>query len=202
MRVHSIVAVSVASMSTFIVASSGYAQINNGGFENPSMVPAVTGEWQYVMGATRDSSSPRTGLFAANLNNTAQAANANVQQVTLPGSVLPGSTYVLSFWARASYGVSGIGQSQLAFLNSAGNILPGSPQFSNIPESAGYVRYTQNFIAPANSSAIFLGFNAVTGAVSGASSQVFLDDVRFAVIPEPASITAIGLVAAFMRRRR
>jgi MYXO-CTERM domain-containing protein len=69
---------------------------------------------------------------------------------------------------------------QLAFLNAAGNLLPGSPQFVNIPASASYVNYGENFTAPANASALLLAFNAVTGAVTGATAHLYVDDVSFA----------------------
>jgi hypothetical protein len=155
------------------------AQITNGGFEDPSDEPPVLGQWQYVAGALRDGANPRTGAFAANLDNLAEAANVNVQQQTAPGSITPGAEYALSFWAQADYGVSGVGQVQLAFLNAAGNILPGSPQFINIPPTASYAAYAQNFTAPASASALFLGFNSVTGAVTGATAHLFVDDVSF-----------------------
>jgi hypothetical protein len=163
-----------------LAARPSVAQINNGGFENPSDIPPALGQWQYVAGAIRDSTKPRSGSFAANLDNLAEVTNANVQQQTAVGSIVPGTEYALSFWAQANYGASGIGQVQLAFLNSALNILSGSPQFINIPPSANYVSYGQNFTAPANASALFLGFNAVTGAVMGATSHVYIDDVSFA----------------------
>jgi hypothetical protein len=162
-----------------LAAAPALAQITNGGFENPSDEPPVLGQWQYVAGAVRDTSMPHSGSFAANLENLAEATNVNVQQQTAAGSIVPGTEYELSFWAQAQYGVSGIGQVQLAFLNAGGNILPGSPQFINIPPSASYVAYEQTFMAPENAAALFLGVNSVTGAVAGASAHVYVDDVSF-----------------------
>jgi hypothetical protein len=162
-----------------LASAPAAAQISNGGFENPSDDPPVLGQWQYVAGAIRDTSMPHSGSFAANLENFSEATNVNVQQQTAVGSIVPGTEYELSFWAQAEYGVSGVGQVQLAFLNANGNILPGSPQFFSIPASASYVEYEQNFMAPANSAALFLGVNSVTGAVMGASAHVYVDDVSF-----------------------
>ncbi len=167
------------------------AQVSNGGFETNAV---GAGEWQYVSGAVRDTSNPHSGLFAANLNNISEANNSNVQQQTLIGSILAGESYTLRFFAQAQYGVSGIGQAQVAFLNSNGNILAGSPQFVNINASAGYVQYTQSFVAPNTASALFLGFNAVTGAVVGATSHVFIDDVSFTAVPEPSSASLLCIV--------
>ena len=178
------------------------AQVTNGGFELPSSAPPAAGEWQYNGGAVRDGTNPHTGSFEANLDNQSAAINVNVFQQTATGTVTPGTIYTLSFWAQASYGVAGEGQTQISFLNSTGGVLPGSPQFTQIPASAGYVKYTQTYTAPANASAAYVGFNAVTGAVTGASSHVYVDDVAFAPAPEPATLTCVAATAMMLRRKR
>lgn len=177
---------SIRIVATFALVSlacngtPGTAQIiANGGFEAPSDEPPVLGQWQYMSGAIRGSASVHGGSFAADMNNLAEATNVNVFQQTTPGSIAAGTQYTLSYWALADYGVSGIGQVQLAFLNEAGNILPGSPQFTNIPASASFVNYTHNFTAPINASALFVAFNSVTGAVTGATAHLVVDDVSF-----------------------
>ena len=180
------------------------AQVTNGGFELPSSAPPAAGEWQYINGAARDGTSVRSGSFAANLTNTAEAQNVNVFQQTLVGSVTPGTAYNLSFYSRAAYGVAGEGQLQVGFMNAGGGLLPGSPSFFQIPASASFVLNTRSLTAPANSSQFFIAFNAVTGAVTGASSVLFIDDVSMAAVqvPEPASLAAIGAGAAMLMRRR
>ena len=178
------------------------AQVSNGGFESNAV---GLGEWQYVSGAVRDTTNPHSGLFAANLNNSSQTTNTNVQQQTPIGSIVAGESYTLRFFAQADFANSGIGQAQVAFLNSSGNILQGSPQFITIAPSAGYVQYSQSFLAPTNASSLFVGFNAVTGAVGGASSHVFIDDVSFTAVPEPSSVSLLcicGLGFTMVRRFR
>ena len=177
------------------------AQITNGGFETAPTTPVTPGDWQYNGGGVRDSVSVHSGQFAADLNNTAQGANVNVQQQTLFGSITPGSTYSLNYWTKASYGVAGEGQLQIAFLNSGGLLLPGYPTFSQIPASASYTLGTKSLTAPAGASAFFVAFNAVTGAVPGASSQLFVDDVSLTV-PEPATLAALSLATVALKRRR
>src|SRR4051812_22054821 len=161
MKMRSLMCVATLAIGAAAVAPVS-AQVNNGGFENPPTVPVTPNDWQYNgAGAGRDGTNPHGGQFEANLNNVTEASNANAQQQTAFGSVTPGTTYTLDFWAQASYGVGGIGQAQSAFMNSTGGILPGFPQFFNIPASAGYVHYTQNYTAPAGASAFFLSFNSV-----------------------------------------
>ena len=195
--------VAVSTLAIGGLAFNASAQVNNGGFEVAPTVPPTPNDWQYNgAGAGRDGTNPHSGSFSANLNNTTEANNANVQQQTAFGSITPGTEYTLGFWAQAEYGVGGIGQAQVAFMNSTGGILPGSPQFINIPTSAAYANFTQNFTAPANASALFLAFNAVTGAVAGSTSHVFVDDVSFAPIPEPTALSLAAIGAAGLLRRR
>jgi hypothetical protein len=202
------------NVRSFIVASSfliggaialpATAQVNNGGFETAPTVPVTPNDWQYNgAGAARDATHPHGGQFEANLNNVTEASNANVQQQTAFGSITPGTTYTLDYWAQGDYGVGGIGQTQVAFMNSGGGILPGSPQFINIPPTASYAHYTQNFTAPANASALFLAFNSVTGAVTGSTAHLYVDDVQFKPVPEPTALAVVGLsIFGALRRRR
>jgi len=197
----------VVAASSFFIAGAlalpALAQVNNGGFENPPTIPVTPNDWQYNgPGSGRDGTNPHSGQFEANLDNITQASNANVQQQTAFGSIVPGTTYTLDFWAQANYGVGGIGQAQVAFLDSSAGILPGSPQFFNIPTSASYAHYTQNYVAPPNSSALFLAFNSVTGAITGSTAHVYVDDARFAAVPEPAALSVIGFSAFGLLRRR
>ena len=191
----------VAALLSPALATPALSQVSNGGFELPPSAPPTAGEWQYNTGALRDGTSVQSGSFAANLMNTSQGANVNVSQQTLPGSITPNTNYTLSFWSQAQYAVAGEGQLQIGFMNSGGGYLA-PPQFFQIPASSGYVLNTSSFTSPAGASLLFLGFNAVTGAVGGASSQLFIDDVRFAVVPEPTSVAALGLSALVLRRRR
>lgn len=179
------------------------AQINNGGFELAPTAPPTAGDWQYNgAGAGRDGSNVHSGSFSANLDNVTQGSNANVLQQTDAGTITPGTTYVLKYWAQGSYGVGGIGQAQLSFMNAGAGILPGSPTFINIPASAGYVQYSQTFTAPANASRLFLAFNAVTGAVQGSTSHLYVDDVSFSIVPEPATLSVLAASGSLLFRRR
>ena len=202
MKSRSSIGIAALAMAT-AVAMPAMAQVNNGGFENPPTVPVTPNDWQYNgAGAGRDGSFVHGGLFSANLNNVSEASNANVLQQTAFGSITPGVTYTLDFWAAGSYGVGGIGQAQIGFMNSVGGLLPGSPVFINIPSSASYTEFTQPFTAPTNASALFLAFNAVTGAVTGSTSHLYVDDVKFAPVPEPTSLAIVAVGGMMLGRRR
>lgn len=201
MRVYRSAVTTALFLSALAVPTLG--AVSNGGFELPSSSPPAGGEWQFNgSGGGRDGTNVHAGSFAANLNNTTEGANTNVQQQTPFGSVSAGTNYTLSFWAQGQYGVGGIGQAQVAFMNSGGGILAGYPQFINIPASANYQLFSQSYTAPAGSSAFFIAFNAVTGAVTGSTSHLYIDDVALGSVPEPTSLAALGLGAVALRRRR
>lgn len=197
-------------------AASTLAQnvINNPGFETAPTAPPTPNDWQYFgPGSGRDSTNPHNGSFEADLNNVTPGNNANVQEQTAFGSVTAGLQYTLSFYSEFQGVGGGIGQAQFEFMNSTGGILPGYPQFINLPTTAsdfgipaGYQLTTQEFTAPANASAVFLSFNAVTGANTGDTSHAYVDDVSVAApaVPEPASlgVLGVGVVALLGRRRR
>jgi len=203
MNLRTLVASSALVLSAVAIPASAAVIVNNGGFETGPTSPPTPNDWQYNgAGAGRDGSNVHSGSFSANLNNVTEASNANVQEQTAFGSVAAGTTYTLSFWAQGNYGVGGIGQAQVAFMDSTGGILPGSPVFINIPGSAGYVQYTQNFTAPTNASALFLAYNSVTGAVQGSTAHLFVDDVNFSAVPEPTAVAMLGVGALGLARRR
>jgi hypothetical protein len=160
-------------------------------------------------GATHDSSNPHSGSYEANLNNVTPGSNVNVQQQTAIGTVTPGVEYTLSFYTEFQGVGGGVGQAQLEFMNSSGGILSGSPTFISLPTTAtnfgtpaGYQLTSQDFTAPTDASEIFLSFNAVTGANNGDTSHVYVDDVSFAPVPEPTSLTVLAAGSTIILGRR
>jgi len=207
----------VLTAAAALVCGAGVASatniINNPGFETAPTTSPTPNDWQYSTGATQDNTNPYSGSFEADLNNTTEATNVNVFQQTAFGSVSAGTQYTFSFYSEFQGATGGIAQAQFEFMNSTGGILPGSPTFINLPNTtsnfgvpAGYQLTSQDFTAPTDASAVFVSFNAVTGAATGSVSHAYIDNVSLAPVstPEPASLAllAIGGVAMLALRRR
>jgi hypothetical protein len=175
--------------------------INNPGFETAPTNPPTANDWQYNGGATWDTTNPYSGSAEANLNNTAQANNANVSQQTATGTITPGTEYTFSFYSEfTGVGAGFVGQAQLTFLNSAAAPV-GANTFVNFPTTAsgfgtraGYQLSSVNVVAPAGASEAYVNLGAITGAVAGSSAHAYVDNVSLAPVstPEPA---ALGLFA-------
>src|SRR3954452_24009866 len=118
MNLRTLVASSALVLSAVAIPASAAVIVNNGGFETGPTSPPTPNDWQYNgAGAGRDGTNVHGGSFAANLNNVTEASNANVQEQTAFGSITPGTSYTLKFWAQEANGIGGIGQAQVAFMN-------------------------------------------------------------------------------------
>ena len=203
----------VAPVVIGLMASSVQANniINNGTFATGPTTPVTPNDWQYGGGAIWDNSNPFTGSHDAYLNNTAEANNANVFQQTAFGSVTPGMQYTFSFESQFQGGVGAVGQAQFEFLNSTAGVI-GNPTFYSLPTTtsgfgtaAGYQLSTEDITAPTGASAIFVSFNAITGAVSGSTAQAYIGEASLtpAATPEPATLGLLGVGAlGFLVLRR
>lgn len=203
--------------AALMICSAGVASaaniINNPGFETGPTNPPTANDWQYNGGATWDTSNPYAGSGDANLNNTAEANNANVSQQTATGTITPGVEYTFSFYSEfTGVGAGFVGQAQLTFLNSSAGAV-GSNTFVNFPlttsgfgTAAGYQLSSVNVVAPTGASEAYVNLGAITGAVAGSSAHAYIDNVSLAPVstPEPASLAllAIGGVALLALRRR
>ena len=208
----SVITAAVALVCGVGVASAGNI-LNNAGFESAPTTPPTANDWQYNGGAKWDTTNPYTGSAEANLNNTAEANNANVSQQTATGTITPGVNYNFSFYSEfTGVGAGFLGQAQLTFLTSAAAPV-GPNTFVNFPTTtsgfgtqAGYQLSSVNVVAPAGASEAYVNLGAITGAVAGSSAHAYVDNVTLAPVstPEPASLAllAIGGVAMLALRRR
>jgi hypothetical protein len=196
----------VVPMAIGLVASAAQAAniVNNPDFATGPTNPPTPNDWQYNGGASWDNSNPFVGSHDANLNNTAEANNANISQQTAVGTITPGTTYTFSFYSQfTGVGAGFVGQAQIQFLNSSAGAI-GAPTFVSMPlttsgfgTAAGYQLSSVNVIAPTGASEAYINIGAITGAVAGSSAHAYVGEVSLepAATPEPASVALLGLGA-------
>ena len=178
----------------------------NGGFETGD----TTGwsdftEDPQTFNITPDANS---GDWAAEVfNNVDTGAGAVVKQANLGiGSVNPGDPIAISFAAKGSFAAGGVAFAEFFSEidgggTSSAEILGGGP----LALTGDWQTFNFNTVAGADvSGGVTLQFNAATGAVTGSTAVLFIDDASVSVIPEPATATLVclGLAGVVFRRRR
>ncbi|MGL5019924.1 MAG: hypothetical protein ACRDBP_17445 [Luteolibacter sp.] len=118
------------------------------------------------------------------VNQNTANAYFDFDQNPLPGTVTPGMTYKLEFWAKQiSSGPSYVQNFVLRFLDGGGAIVTIPP--ATIPAPIGFsppvggdwTKVSTTLVAPANAVAGFIEIVGATGAVAGGLGEVLIDDV-------------------------
>jgi PEP-CTERM motif-containing protein len=202
------VVLAVASVAVFSSNVSAIELAVNGGFETGDF----TGWTQFPTGPgqqTIDSVNPSSGVFSGKIFNDAPPSNSLMKQANLnPGQFTPGQLVSVSFDARGSFGVGGVAFAELfSELDGGGT----SAAFLHVVSVNGdpNVWTTNSFsttVGPDSSGGITLQLGNVLGAIAGSQNTVWYDNVSVSVdslIPEPASVTLLGLAGmALIGRRR
>ncbi|MEM8712428.1 MAG: hypothetical protein AAGG01_15860, partial [Planctomycetota bacterium] len=176
----------LVSATSLLLAASASAQelTMNGGFETGDTsswvsFPTATSTFEVVM----DSNS---GSFGGRVNNVDQGASAVIKQANIGvGMVNPGDMINISFAAKGSFGIGGVAFAEFFSELTGGGvssaeILGGAP----LALTNDWQTFTFTAIAgPDVSGGVTLQFAAITGAVSGSTSELFVDD---------ASVTLAG----------
>lgn len=191
-----------------LMAATATAQIeltSNGDFETGD-----TSGWVEFLSPGQSfvtTSDAASGAFAGLLSNPNEGVTSVIKQANLGiGTVQPGDEVTISFDAKGVQGVSGVVFAEFfseidgGGVSSAG-ILGGGP----LGLTDQYQTFNYTAIAGADvSGGVTLQFAAVTGAVVGASAELFVDNVSVSVaIPEPttALLAGLALTAGLVRRR-
>lgn len=134
------------------------------------------------------------------LQNTTNAYNVATGD-PLPGTVTPGRSYKLEFWAKQiSAGVSYEQSYSLRFLSVGGGILASvNDVFFNSTVGGDWTKYSTTLLAPPDAVSAFIEFSARTGAVTNGQGEVLIDDFSltatgYNTLPTPLAATAIDAV--------
>ena len=200
-----VAATAVASLSTLTLAAVELT--NNGGFETGDF----TGWTQFPTGVGQQNvitSNPSAGTYAAQINNNVTFSNSLFKQANIGvGIVNPGDPIKIKFDARGSYAVPG-GVAFAEFFSelsgggtSSAVILGGAPLAIN-PNPDVWTSFEFDvFAGPNVSGGVTLQLGATNGP--GAPTQMFYDNVSVSIVPEPVSLSVLGLAGmGLMRRRR
>lgn len=199
-----VAATALVSLSTF---ASAVELTNNGGFETGDF----TGWTQFPTGVGQQNVitlNPSTGTYAAEINNTAAFSNSLFKQANIGvGIVNPGDPIKIKFDARGSYATPG-GVAFAEFFSelsgggtSSNAILGGAPLAIN-PDPNVWTSFEFDvFAGPDVSGGVTLQLGATNGP--GTPTQMFYDNVSVSIVPEPVSLSVLGLAGmGLMRRRR
>jgi hypothetical protein len=201
---------SLVCAAAFVLAASQVSAVNlilNPGFETGNftswLVLGSTGTIQ-----TPDNGPTAAGSYNAFLDNQAPAANLALQQTTANGSVAGGVLVNYSFDLKA--GINAAGGVLFVHIfnqNSVGAVI-GQPTgligpLLVGPSDGNWHTFTGSFTTVANTDHLTIEFDATTGADSGSKEQMHVDNVQLNVVPEPTtlSLVGLGLLGVLMVRR-
>jgi hypothetical protein len=198
-------------LSLSLAASVGAANlVVNAGFEDPVTTDGAPfiGFWEAFNGAAVSSSGnsttlPRTGLQSLELSivNTDSTFAGAFQDVT----VIPGLEYTFSGWHASLSSPLDLGtEVRVEWRNSLGEVAR-TPNVSPVPTSV-YSLFELTAEVPAGADIARMVYAIQTfGGEPSNNGTVYVDDVSFALVPEPSSLILLGaggLALALMRRRR
>ena len=184
----------------------------NPGFESPITFdgPPFVGSWEGFSGGAGSSSGnsavfPRTGAqsLGLSINNTINTFAGAFQDV--PG-LSPGMSFSLDGWHATTSSPLNLGvEIRIEWRNSVSNTeVSRTPNLTPIPTSS-YSLFSMTGLVPAgaDTARVVYAIQSFSTAPLG-NGTVYVDDMSFAVVPEPSSIALLGLggLALAVARRR
>lgn len=188
----------VAVVSVVSVAEKTSANsFANPGFEDPvtSDGPPFVGSWEAFTGGAplsqNSSTMPRSGAQHLELfiNNQASTFAGAFQDV--PG-LTAGQLVTFSGWHKLSSGAAGGSEVRIEWRNSVSNTEVGrTPNMVPLP-GADYTEFSLSVPVPggADTARAVYAIQSFGGVLT---QQVFLDDMSFTAVPEPASFMLLGV---------
>jgi hypothetical protein len=203
-----------------ITALAGANIASNGGFEsgagqdadNWNEIEIFGGTGGAMSSADRVSGSAYTGDWAMQFNVTGApdfGPVAEIQQLTANGSVVGGVEYNFSFWAAGTPGPGSVAFYEVLCCSTATAATAAAPRAARPTcRRSAMAPPTPRSCSPAwwpptSADSVLIQIRLVTGAFTGASGQLTVDDVSFAAVPAPGALALLGIggLAAARRRR-
>ena len=191
----------VCAVALVFIAGRVSAQILNPGFELAGANPSLAANWTTDTAAggpvygIRTNDNPHSGSFNYEALLASVGAGPVVQfnQSAIP--VTGSSVYTFSFWADRLAGSAGdVEQYNIQFFNASSGFV-GQTGYQNFTPGANvYAQTVVNGVtAPATAATATIFLHFAGAAAPSLSATIDVDDVSFATVPEPTTVTLVGL---------
>lgn len=202
-------ATTAAVVLGFVSLSNAATIVVNGDFEIEGTGPADALAWTGENGTTiaRTPAGGVSGSAGGLVSNTTpvSAAGPFTQNTAFAGGdpAMGGLLYTFSFDSLRTFANGGVFQAQLVARDNA-NVPLGFPiNVTLTTGTAAFEHFSQDFTAPEGTTRFEINFFAITGADTGSSSFVVVDNIL--IIPEPCTwaflLGGMGLLARRRQRR-
>lgn len=200
----------LAMVATAPVASAVSVKVADYSFESGPLVDDGNGvgKWNPFAGGTDNTSDstetmPRTGLRSLELNLASKDGFAGAYQDI---AAAPGTLFDYSVWHKETTDQNGAGvEMRVEFRDSVADTeISRTANFTPASLGANWEAFTISDSIPAGADTARIVY-AIQSFGADVPQQVFVDDVTFECIPEPASLALLGLggiAIATMRRRK
>jgi hypothetical protein len=181
--------------------------ILNPGFETGDLtdwsVLGVSGGSAYVNVLSPNNGPSAPGTHDAYMYNVIPAANLALQQSTALGDASPGLVnYSLDLKVDSSLN-GGVVFIHLWDINATGGVIDQGPGLLGPYFNTGWTTLAGSWTAPAGVNHFEVEIDCTTGATSGSTEAIEVDNVSLTQVPEPATLSfaAMGLLGIWALRR-
>lgn len=185
--------VSLAIMLLIPTRASAQNLLANPGFESPTSDSTSTGNWfRFGSGinalATDATTTPHTGQGHMSLNTVGASQFAGVFQL-LPVAINPGQVVTFTGWHKTTTTpFNGTVELKIEWT--------GAPQnrIDVLALGSDYTQFTHTGIAPVGATGATITYALSSfGAGQNGNMQVFVDDLEAVVVPEPVTVSLLGV---------